>query len=227
MFRMSSRSLDLIGPAPRIGRARVALAAARTVLAGIVTIGGAIVSSRAGAATTPELPEPLFGNESVAATDGASGFLLNPAAGGLRYPSEVLLALTNLEPSGRLYRAVYAHSGAGLAVRALRDGPRAYTLGFNGGQDRMRIGTTISWLRGSGSHATDYRLGLLSRPTPWLSLGATADHLFQPRFLGERLDRAYTLGLGLRPLAFWRPRAHDWGTRLTLTSDVVMDEDAA
>ena len=45
----------------------------------------ALASLPVAAAPTPELPLPLFGNESVAATDGASGFTLNPAAGGLRY----------------------------------------------------------------------------------------------------------------------------------------------
>src|SRR5262249_55152570 len=162
MFGMSSRSLHLIGPAPRIRRARGGLAAAPMGRAAIATIAGATASSRVEGAATPALPEPLFGNESVAATDGASGFLLNPAAGGLRYPSEVLLALTNLEPTGRLYRAVYAHSGAGLAVSALRDGPRAYTLGFNGGQGRMRIGSSRSRLRRSGRPATDHP----PRPAP-------------------------------------------------------------
>ncbi len=179
-------------------------------------------------APTPDFPETLFGNESVAATDGASGFQLNPAAGGLRYPGDLLLALTNLEPTGRLYRGAYSHGGAGFAIRVPRDGPRAFALGFGGGQDRMRIGTSVTWLRegGGGGRATDYTLGLLSRPAPWLSLGAVADHLFQPQFLGVRLARAYTAGIGLRPLALSRVQAHDWGTRLTLTADVLMAEDA-
>jgi protease IV len=216
----SPRPPETNGPPPRSGLERIRHALVLTAAL------GAAASPAAGAAT-PDLPEPLFGNESVAATDGASGFLLNPAAGGLRYPGELLLALTDFEPTGRLYRAVYARSGGGLGYRKLEGGSRDYVMAFNGGQDRLRIGTSITWLRGGGGRATDYRLGMLSRPAPWLSLGATADHLFQPHFLGDRLGRAYTLGVGLRPLAFSRPRAHDWGTRLTLTADVLMAEDAS
>ena len=215
-----TRSPAAPGPVPLLRRLRSALApAVLLVLAG--------AARPAAAAPTPEFPEPLFGNESVAATDGASGFMVNPAAGGLRYPGELLLALTDFEPTGRLYRGAYAHGGSGLAVSTSPGGPKAYLLGFNGGRDLMRLGTSISWLRGGGTRATDYRLGLLSRPSPWLSLGATADHLFQPRFVGERLGRAYTFGIGVRPLALSRPRAHDWGPRVTLTADVLMDEDAS
>ncbi|MGH7731081.1 MAG: signal peptide peptidase SppA [Candidatus Eiseniibacteriota bacterium] len=180
------------------------------------------------AVPTPELPLPLFGNESVAATDGAWGFTLNPAAGGLRYPAELLAALTVLEPSGRLYRGAYSHGGAGLAG-SFDDGLRAWTLGFGGGQDRLRGGLSVTRLRqkGGDGRATDYKVGLLSRPVPWASVGAVADHLFQTRYLGELLGREYTLGIGLRPLALSRGKAYERGPRLTLTADLVMAEAAA
>jgi protease-4 len=181
------------------------------------------------AAPTPELPFPLFGNESVAASDGAWGFTLNPAAGGLRYPTDLLLAYSSLEPSGRLYRGAYSHGGAGVAVNFPEDGPRAWGLGFAGGQDRLRAGLSVTWLRekGGGSRATDYKMGLLSRPAPWLSVGATADHLFQPRFMGTLLGREYSAGVGLRPFALSRARARERGHRLTLTADVLMAEAAS
>jgi protease IV len=192
----------------------------------IVTL--AIAPLPVAAAPTPEFPLGIFGNESVAATDGASGFILNPAAGGLRYPAELLVALTNLEPSGRLYRGAYSHGGAGLAVSFPNNGPRGWTLGFAGGEDRMRAGLSVTRLRerGGDGRATDYMMGLLSRPVPWLSVGAVADHLFQSRFLGELLGREYTVGIGVRPLALARAKAHARGPRLTLTADVLMAEAA-
>ncbi len=151
----------------------------------------AIAPAPAAGAPTPEFPQPIFAHESVAATDGAWGFTLNPAGGGLHYPTELLLALTELEPTGRLYRGAYSNGGAGFAASVPTDGPRAFTLGFTGGQDLMRIGASVTRLReqGGGGRATDYKMGLLSRPVPWLSLGAVADHLFQTEFLGTRLGR--------------------------------------
>jgi protease IV len=193
-----------------------------------------LVTLAAGAPTplaagpTPELPLPLFGNESVAATDGAWGVVINPAAAGLHYPAELLLALTNLEPTGRLYRGAWTHGNAGLAGSTIRGGPRFWALSFGRGQDLLRMGTSITRRsEPGGTHATDYTIGLLSRPTPWLSIGAVTEHLFQPSFLGARLGRVYTAGVGLRPLAFSRPNAHDLGTRLTLTADLLMAEDAS
>ncbi len=180
------------------------------------------------AGPTPELPEPLFGNESVAATDGAWGAVINPAAAGLHYPSELLFSRTDFEPTGRMYRGAWTHGGAGIAGSTLKDGPHFWTLSFGGGQDRLRMGTSVT-RRGEpgGTHATDYTIGLLSRPTPWLSIGAVTEHLFQPRFMGATLGRVYTAGIGLRPLAFSRTSAHDLGTRFTLTADVLMAEDAS
>ena len=52
----------------------------------------------------------------------------------------------------------------------------------------------MAWLDGRASRASDLGLGLLSRPAPWLSLGATAAHVTQSRFEGAVLSRDYTLG---------------------------------
>lgn len=180
------------------------------------------------AAPTPEFPMPLFGNESVAASDGAWGFMVNPAGGGLRYPAELLASLTDLEPTGRLYRGVWSKGGAAIAGSSYTDGPRTWTLAFGGGEDRLRMGGSVNRLsEPGGDHATDYTLGALSRPVPWLSLGAVAEHLFQPGLGGRTLGRVYTMGVGVRPLALSRIKAHDLGTRLTLTADVLMAEAAS
>src|SRR5206468_8220958 len=73
----------------------------------------------------------------------------------------------------------------------------------------------------------DLRFGLLSRPTPWLSLGATVDHAAEPRLSGTTLAREYVLGLGVRPMAWLRPLAHTLGTRLTLDADLDLREGAS
>src|SRR5262249_24362581 len=51
-------------------------------------------------APTPLPPVLLYGDESVADCDGARGNLFNPAAVGLRYPSELVLSWARFEPRG-------------------------------------------------------------------------------------------------------------------------------
>ncbi len=179
-------------------------------------------------AAAADFPPALLGHESVAAVEGADALLFNPAALGTRYPSELLLALTDDEFRPRLYRAVAAGQAFGIGVSVVENGPRAVALGLAGGGRRVRLGGSATWLSGGvdGDRATDWTLGLIARPVPWLSLGATAAHLGEPGFDGVRLGRAYTLGLGLRPLATAR-LAHTWGPHLTLTGDIVAGEDAS
>src|SRR5262249_13045132 len=95
------------------------------------------------------------------------------------------------------------------------------TLAFGG--PALRFGWTTEWTGGDlGSPGrNDHRLGLASRATRWLSLGATVDHPFQPH--GAR--RVYTVGAALRPLGV--SFANGGGTdesRLTVFADAVMPE---
>jgi protease-4 len=178
-------------------------------------------------ASSADLPPVLYGNESVVATDGASGFFVNPAAGGLRYPNELLLSWSDLEPSTTVLRGALALGGFALAGTNVEDGPHAVSLGLAGGKF-MRVGARLDWLRsaGSGSRATDLSLGVMERPSSWFAFGASLDHVMQPRFMGGTLRRNYTMGVGLRPLA-WSPRAaYALGPRWTISADVAMREGA-
>ena len=163
----------------------------------------------------------------MSAVEAASATFFNPAALGTRYPSELLLAWTQAEFGPDLYRGVASGRAGGLAVSHVEDGPSAVTLAGATSGRRLRLGASLSWLGGAADdrRATDLTLGLLARPSPWLSFGATAAHLGEPRFDGSRLDRAWTLGLGLRPLALSPRVAHCWGPRLTLTADLIAGED--
>jgi len=180
------------------------------------------------AAAGPDFPLLFYGNESVATTDGATGFLFNSAAGGIRYPSEFATSWRDFGNGRTFYQGALAWPGGGIAGSHLDDDGERYTLAASGGRDPLRIGTTMHLLRGLSSdrRATDWSAGALSRPVPWLSLGAVADHVTRPAFAGGRLEREYTLGIGLRPLALAPVRAHDAGTRFTLTADVRMRENA-
>lgn len=187
----------------------------------------------------PHFRPGFYGNESVAVTDNAAGFLVNPAAGGFRYRNEFLLSWGRFEngspslppdvsaSSQNLMRAAFSAGGFGLAGTHLQDAETEIRMGLAGG-DVMRIGTTINWLRSSGnrSRATDWSVGMLLRPGPPVSIGAVVDHLAQPRFMGSALNREYTLGLALRPLAFGRSLAYTSGPRFTVSADVRLREGA-
>ena len=182
----------------------------------------------AAVALTPVPPLLLYGDESVATADGARGQLYNPATIGLRYHSELLFSWTREEAKGQANHALYSAGGFGLHATRIKDLMQAYGFSVAGGNsEHLRAGLDATWLESGLRHeiVTDYRLGALSRPLPWLSMGATLDHLFQPEFQTFRRARTYTLGLGVRPLAFSRPRAYTLGPRLTLTGDLTIVED--
>ena len=163
-------------------------------------------------------------SESAAFPDGPASLLFNPAAAGVRYPSE--LALTTLVPreGAELYRAACTSGGFSFSATGAERRRTAFELGLAGGAEAMRIGFATSWLPERDGHSADHRAGILSRPAPWISIGAVADHLGAPRIGGMRLERAYTLGIGLRPLAVSPTGAHGWGTRWTLTGDAELGE---
>jgi protease-4 len=188
---------------------------------------GVAATARA-AVPTPEFPLTWFGNESVASTDGATGFLINPAAGGVRYPSELTLSLGEVEPDRRLLRGVWSAGGFLLGASDLEGRLRSQLVGFAAGSERLRLGWTGTRLdsRVDGDRVFDHALGMLARPAPWFSLGVTLSHAAEPRFESGRLGRTVTLGLGLRPLALSRARAHALGSRLTLTADLLLAEGA-
>ncbi|MBI3539895.1 MAG: S49 family peptidase [Candidatus Eisenbacteria bacterium] len=170
----------------------------------------------------------LSGHESVAAGDDATGFLINPAAGGLRYPDELLLTLTDFEPSGRLYRGAWVRQSIGLSTSIVEGGVRTYGVTFHGGTESMRAGLGITTLRApaNGGHTTDYAFGLLAHPRPWFAWGAVADHLTRPSVLGVRFDRDYRLGVAVRPLAILTHASEARAAMLTLSADVADDEHA-
>jgi protease-4 len=178
-------------------------------------------------APTPDQPLLVTGSESAASTDGALAIRFNPAGLGVRYPSELDLGWSRLGGKREVNDGVLTLRGLGLQFQRIRDTSQTYGFGFAAGHERLRAGATAIWLLDARTHevVADHRLGLLSRPRPWLSLGAVMDHVFQPLFRGDRLGRQYTLAVGLRPLAFARGRAYEAGTRFTLIGDVIIADD--
>jgi protease-4 len=184
------------------------------------------VSPAIAAAPAPSANLFLDGVESVAQPDGPVSLLFNPAAAGVRYPSEFALSMLDARVGKDAYRGAFGKSGLVLSLSGAEDRPLTFGAGLAGGSDAMRFGAATHWLaQRGGGRVAEHRIGVLSRPTPWLSLGAVAEHLGRPRLSGARLEREYTLGLAVRPFALSRPVAHTWGTRLTLTGDALLRED--
>jgi protease-4 len=181
------------------------------------------------AAPTPALPYLLHGNESVAAADGALGAIFNPAALGTRYPAELLVAYSRAPGRREINDGLLALGGLGFRATRVRDVAQLYGVSLGGGGDALRVGETAQWQVSALTHTriVDHRVGMLSRPAPWLSLGGVVDHLFQPGIDRTTLRRVYTLGLGLRPLAVPIAVAHAIGPRLTLTADCSLAEGGA
>ena len=199
----------------------------RRLLATLAVFAFGLVLAPAAPALAQDVPLFPFDDETVATTDDARAMLANPAALGLRYPAELRFGWGQGGADNDWSQLLGSAGGCGIF--ALRAPGERHVFGFTfaGGLEGLRAGWTPYWLDTPGGPAAfDNRLGLLSRPTPWLSLGATGDHLAEPHFGGEKLARTWTMGLGLRPLAFNRERAHDLGTRLTLGAEVAIEEDA-
>lgn len=186
-----------------------------------------ILASRAGASTTlaPAPPGVPTLDESAAYPEDASPVRLNPAGTSTRYPSEFAFSFLDRRFGRDSYAASLEQAGLRLALAGAQSDPPAFSLGLAGGPEPLRSGLAATWIPDPGGRRrVDWKFGLLSRPAPWLSLGAVGDHLARPLLAGVRPERDYTVALGLRPLALDRGRAHTWGTRLTLTADARLDE---
>ena len=217
---------------PAAGRERVGVIARRGAVAwaalallALLACDGRVAHA---AAVTPPLPLAILGDESVASSDDARAYLFNPAAIGQRYPSELLVAWARRDQKHEWNTGIGSWRRLAFGFTRQRDTSQTYGIGFSTGSPRVRFGWSGYVLvagQPQRERDLDDRLGLLVRPAPWASTGLTVAHLFQPEFRGIRLPREYTLGLGVRPLAFSREHAGDRGTRLTLTGDVIMVED--
>jgi protease-4 len=170
---------------------------------------------------------PRTGFESVGTADGALGTVFNPALVGLRYPGELFLDYTRDEFGNDVtYDALAAIHGLGLRYTRQVGVEQRFGFTLAGGSPAFRLGWSPEWA-GPDLAAPEYsdsRVGAVSRPVPWLSLGATVDHLFEPHAYGSVLNRLYTVGAAIRPLALRGAAAHTAGTRLTVFADALFPE---
>jgi protease-4 len=196
--------------------------------AALVLVAGACAPA-VRAAPTPAQPLLVWGNESAAYAEGSRSVFYNPACLGLRYPADLFASWTQPASGPDIYRLALGVGGFGLQAERVPGAAQRYGFTTAAGSERLRWGLANDWLVDEATHEvrSDQRAGLISRMTPWLSLGAVVDHVFAPVLRGSALPRTYTLAAGVRPLALDPARAHGWGTRLTLTSDLILPERGA
>lgn len=99
---------------------------------------------------------------------------------------------------------------------------RKYTLAHGASiTPGLYWGSSYSWF---GSRHKDYddlsswKLGLLARPSEFLSVGLVAKDINRPKSLGERTEASFDLGLAVRPLGGF------WQDRLTLSVDASLGQ---
>jgi protease-4 len=192
-------------------------------LAGLVSL---LLSSWAFAYQSPTESFVLPYN-SVATSDDLFAIKFNPAGLGLKRNFQVGFFHTFSDSSFEGDNAGLLSSGS-LAFSAEWLGNvtsrtyRKYTLAHGASiTPGLYWGSSYSWF---GSRHKDYddlsswKLGLLARPSDFLSVGLVAKDINRPKFLGERVEASFDLGLAVRPLGGF------WQDRLTLSVDACLGQ---
>ena len=183
------------------------------------------MAARPAEATPPAPPEPEFGAyRFVADVDDAVSVFLNPAAmagakgtnllmdlsGGHHFPDEWSGALQG-GWSGFGYRHNKGKEcgACGGGIEKAASVPQfvgwrtdSYVLAAARGIRWLRVGVAHEWMDTDteGVDLSTWHLGILSRPSPRLSLGGTVERLDTPNFGEVELPPRYTYGISLRPL---------------------------
>ncbi len=211
----------------------------RTLLA--LTAAVVVLCSSAGAQL---VSDPwLRGASSVATNDDATAIFLNPAGLGLLDETNTYSALSmagedvsgvrfgfKSGPLGLGFHREYAWEPmADAGFRPSDDAVDTYIAGLAFGDARKwSVGFDHRWLRsqfGDREEATTWDVGLMIRPTNYISLGGVVRNLSEPEFgAGAQAPgrdggcsecvtrRTYTVGVAVRPM----------GNRLTLMADGSM-----
>lgn len=215
----------------------------RTLLA--VTAAVVALCACAGAQT---VSDPwMRGASSVATNDDATAVFLNPAGLGLYDETSTYYALSMAgeDVSSMWFGAKMGAFGTGFhreylwapvenaGVRPTDDAVDTYVIGLAvGDQRKWSIGFDHRWLSsqfGDKEEATTWDVGIMVRPTNYLSIGGVVRNLSEPRFAAGTLAppsdggcsdcetrMTYAAGLAVRPI----------GNRLTLMADASMPRDA-
>ncbi len=162
---------------------------------------------------------------SVASTDDALALLVNPAGLGVEGGGACYF-LAPYQSDGRFEDwGIVVGEGFAFAAEALRSDQggtrRRYTWGAGFGDDDFTYGFNYSWTTGIDRQNT-WDFGILERPWSFLSVGAVARGVNNPRLYGNKLSIGWDMGVGLRPLAFFQGKWARPSDRLTFNIDAKL-----
>jgi protease-4 len=157
------------------------------------------------------LPSPTSGlwtNSAGIGVDGTSGL--------------IYMRPMSLDGYSNIYNSDYAlgfnMGGLGFGMEEVNQGARfrRYTLAFSSEfSEGFTMGMAYHW-SDNLARQNSWDVGMLMRPTRWLSIGANMTNVYGGNVAGVELDPTYNLGVALRP----------FGPDLTLTADVNLWKDA-
>jgi len=160
---------------------------------------------------------------SSASSDNALSIRFNPAGLGWQKRSQSYFMHSYTDSSFDGNTGIFFSSGGlGFSVEwlgfELPKGYRKYTIASGWKiMDQLYMGTAYSWFGSKVKeydHLSSWKIGILARPHPFVSIGAVASDLNHPKFFGEKTDISYDFGLALRPLT----------DRVTLSADAFWKE---
>lgn len=160
---------------------------------------------------------------SVAFSDDASAMMFNPAGLGWKGGGQFLYLHSYSDSTFQGNNAFFI-SGTNMGFSAewlgyekdVRYRKYSLALGFEI-VPRLYFGTGYSWFGSKMDQYDDlssWKVGLLARPCPYFSLGLVARDLNRPKFLDEKIDVGFDLGVAVRPLS----------DRITLFMDASMKD---
>jgi len=177
---------------------------------------------------------------SVALADGALAPVVNPAGLGVMNGVSAQLLFDHnthshmAQEGDKFHGWGYAVGGdlIGFVSENTRDdgfGNRnRHTLGFGLGGNGIYLGCAYSWFKGI-DRSNNWDVGMLVRPLQFISFGAVARGVNQPRISDERFNPGhhassvgYDFGLALRPLGLFSPPGSESAARLTLFADAQL-----
>ncbi|NQU06145.1 MAG: S49 family peptidase, partial [Calditrichaeota bacterium] len=169
---------------------------------------------------------------SVANVDNAMSLVINPAGLGIKNGQSIfVLAPFKEKTVAGDFGFAYGGQLTGFSSEFIRNGisgnRNKYTTGFGLGWKWLYMGAAYAWTSGL-DRQNNWDVGAIARPLRFISLGAVARGINQPRVFDQHLNQnmlssvGWDLGIAFRPFAILNRINAGFGNRITLNADVKL-----